>query len=64
MALLPFEIALRDALRKRADDKEAEKLRAAEERARKVNRDSLGLPIEAVAQEHAAADSGRPRRAA
>ncbi|WP_018315069.1 hypothetical protein [Cupriavidus sp. UYPR2.512] len=47
MALFPFEIALRDALRKRADDKDAEKLRAAEERAKKVKRDSLGLPIDA-----------------
>lgn len=45
MALHPFEIALRDALRKRADDKDAEKLRVAEERAKKVKRDSLGLPI-------------------
>ncbi|CAG2132326.1 hypothetical protein [Cupriavidus numazuensis] len=51
--LLPFEIALRDALRKRADDKEAEKLRAAEERAKKVKRDSLGLPIDVEAASHA-----------
>lgn len=53
MALPPFEIALRDALRKRADDKEAEKLRAAEERAKKVKRDSLGLPIESGSACHA-----------